>query len=159
MATEQNKANYRRFIQEVWNQGSLSVLDEIASPGLVLHFLPPGTPPGPESMKRHIASTRATFPDVRITVEDLVAAGDKIVARCTMSGTQRGPWLSQLKTVVPPSGKSFSVGVIDIWCCDDSGKWLECWSSFDRLGMLQQLGAIPAAGPSPSEAGAAVLTR
>ncbi len=148
MSTEQNKANYRRFIEEAWNKGNVAVVDELASPGLVVHFLPPGTPPGGESMKRHIQSTRATFPDVRITIEEQFSAGDKIVARCTMTGTQRGPFLSHLKTLMPPTGKRFSVAGIDIWRFDADGKWIECWSSLDRLGMLQQLGAIPAAGPS-----------
>jgi predicted ATPase len=71
-----------------------AAVDEIASPGLVLHFLLPGTPAGPESMKRHIESTRAAFPDVRITIEDQVATEDKVVVRWTMTGTHRGPYAS-----------------------------------------------------------------
>ena len=152
MSTEQNNASFRQIIEEAWNKGNLAILDEFASPGLVVHFLPPGTPPGGESMKRHIASTRAAFPDVSITIEDQFAEGDRTIARYTMSGTQRGPYLSHLKTLLPPSGKRFSVAGIDICRYDDNGKWVECWSSFDRLGMLQQLGAIPASVPSPSEA-------
>ena len=143
MSTEQNKANYRRFIEEAWNKGNLAVVDEIASPDVVIHFLPPGTPPGGESMKQFIASFRAAFPDVRISVKDEVAEGDRAVARWTMTGTHQGPYLNHLKTVVPPTGKRISAEGIDIWCYDGNGKWVECWSSFDRLGMLQQLGAIP----------------
>ncbi len=150
MSTEQNKANYRRFVEEAWNKGNLAVLDVLASPDLVVHFLPTGTPPGGESMKRHVESTRAAFPDIRITIEDQCSAGDKIVARFTMTGTQRGPYLNHLKTLMPPTGKRFSVAGIDIWRFDADGKWVECWSSLDRLGMLQQLGAIPAAAPGPS---------
>ncbi len=150
MSTEQNEANYRRFIEEAYNKGNLAVLDEIASPGLVLHFLPPGTPPGPESMKRVIASSRAAFPDIRITVEDQVAAGDKVVGHWTMTGTHQGPYMNHLGNLMPPTGKRFSAQGIDIWRFDGNGKWVECWSSFDRLGLLQQLGAIPASGSSPS---------
>lgn len=150
MSTEQNNANFCQIIEEAWNKGNLAVLDELASPGLVVHFLPPGTPPGGESMKQHIQLTRAAFPDIRITVEDQFAAGDKIVARCTMTGTQRGSYLNHLKTLMPPTDKRFSVAGIDIWRFDPNGKWAECWSSLDRLGMLQQLGVIPAAAPSPS---------
>ena len=150
MSTQKNKANYRRFIEEAWNKGNLTVVDELASPDVVIHFLPPGTPPGGESMKQHIQLTRAAFPDIRITVEDQFAAGDKIVARCTMTGTQRGPYLNHFKTLMPPTDKRFSVAGIDIWRFDADGKWVECWSSLDRLGMLQQLGVIAAAAPSPS---------
>ena len=150
MSAEQNNANFRQIIEEAWNKGNLAVLDELTSPGLVVHFLPPGTPLGGESMKRHIQLTRAAFPDIRIIVEDQFAAGDKIVARCTMTGTQRGPYLNHLKTLMPPTGKRFSVEGIDIFRYDGDGKSVDCWSTFDRLGMLQQLGALPTAVPSPS---------
>ncbi len=158
MSTQQNTANYRRFIQEGWNKGNLAVVDELASPGLVLQFLPPGTPPGGESIKRHIASMRAAFPDVTLTIEDLFGAGDKIVARWTMTGTHRGDYLNHLKTLMPPTGKRFSAQGIDIWRFDSNGKWVECSSSFDRLGLLLQLGAIPEsqsalAAKQPAQAG------
>jgi predicted ester cyclase len=157
MSTEQNKAKYRQFIEQAWNKGNIDVLDELAAPDLLLHFLPPGTPPGGESMKRFITSLRAAFPDVSITVEDLFAEGDRTIARYTMSGTQRGPFLNQLKTLTPPSDKRFSVAGIDSCRFDANGKWVECWASFDQLGMLQQLGAIPMAGPSPVEASPSAL--
>ncbi len=143
MSTAQNNANYRRFIEEAWNKGNLTVVDELASPDVVIHFLPPGTPPGGDSMKHFIASFRAAFPDVRINIEDEVAEGDRAVARWRMTGTHQGPYLNHLKTVMPPTGKSISAEGIDIWRYDGNGKWVECWSSFDRLGLLQQLGAIP----------------
>jgi steroid delta-isomerase-like uncharacterized protein len=152
MSTEQNKANYVRFIEEAWNKGNIDVLDELAAPRFVLHFMPPGTPPGGESMKRFITSIRTSFPDLWITIEDQFAEGDKTVTRYTMTGTHRGPFLNHLKTLMPPTGKRFSVEGIDIFRYDGDGKCLDCWSTFDRLGMLQQLGAIPTAGPSPVEA-------
>ncbi len=148
MSTEQNKANYRRFIEEVWNKGNLAVIDEIASPDLIAHFLPPGTPPGGESMKQSVASFRAAFPDVRITFEDLIAERDRIAVRCRITGTQRGPFY--LKTIIPPTGRRISVQGIDVWRFDGNGKWVECWGGLDRLALLQQLGAIPETSPSPS---------
>ncbi len=151
MSTEQNIANYRRFIEEAWNKGNVAVINELAAPGLVLRFMPPGTPPGAESIQRHITMMRAAFPDVTITIEDQVAEGNKVVTRWTMAGTHRGPYLNHLKVVMPPTGRKFSAGGIDIWRYDANGKWVECWSSFDRLGMLQQLGALPAAGPNASQ--------
>ncbi len=158
MSTQQNIANYRRFIEEAWNKGHVAVVDELAAPGLVLRFMPPGTPPGGESIKRYITTMREAFPDVTITIEDQVAAGDKLVTRWTMAGTHRGPYLNYLKTVMSPTGKKFSAGGIDIWRYDANGKWVECWSSFDRLGFLQQLGALPAAGPGVSDATASAAS-
>lgn len=150
MSAEQNAANYRRFIDQAYNKGDIAVLDEIASPNLVLRFLPPTTPPGPESMKRHISSTRQSFPDVRVTIEELIAAGDTVVVRWKMTGTHSGPYINHLKNLMAPTGKSFSMQGIDIWHFDENGKWKDCWSAADRLGMLQQLGGLPAAGSSPS---------
>ncbi len=149
MSVDQMEIAYRRFIEEAWNQGNLATVDEIASPDLVLHFLPPGTPRGPEPIKRHIASSRAAFPDISLVIEEVVAEGDTIVVRFTMSGTHRGPYMNHLRTPMPPTGKRFSVQGIDICRFDANGKWTECTSSFDRLGMLQQLGAVPAPGPNP----------
>ncbi len=150
MSTEQNKANYRRFIEEVWNKGSLDVFEEIASPDVVFHS-PPGTPPGWEGMKQVIASFRAAFPDVCLTVEDQIAEKDRTVVRLTITGTHRGPFRSPLKTLLP-TGKTIHIQVIDILRHDANGKLAECWSGFDVFGMLQQLGVIPAADPSDSEA-------
>lgn len=150
MTTEQNKASYRSFIEEAWNKGNLAVIKELASPDLVAHFLPPGTPPGSEGMMKWIASSRSAFPDVRVTVDDLVAEGDRIVARWTMTGTHRGPFPNHVKNLVPGTGRRISGEGIDIWRYDANGKWIECWSNFDRLGMMQQLGVIPTSEPSPS---------
>ncbi len=150
MSTEQNKVNYRRFIEEVWNKGRLDVVEEIASPDVIFHS-PPGTPPGWEGMKQMVASFRAAFPDVCLAVEDQIAEGDRTVTRLTITGTHRGPFRSKLKTLMP-TGKKISVQVIDIFRHDANGKLAECWSGFDVFGMLQQLGVVPAAGPSVSEA-------
>jgi steroid delta-isomerase-like uncharacterized protein len=155
MSTEQNKDNYCRFIEEVWNKGNLDVVEEIASSGVVFHS-PPGTPPGWEGMKQLVASFRAAFPDVRLTIEDQIAERDRTVARLTITGTHRGPFHSHSKTLMP-TGKTISVQVIDMFRHDANGKLAECWSGFDVFGMLQQLGAIPAAEPSASQAIASTL--
>jgi predicted ester cyclase len=149
MSAEQNKANYRRFMEEVWNKGNLTVVDEIASPDLIVHYLPPGTPPGRETLKQSLASLRAAFPDLKITFEDLIAEGDKIAVRCRMTGTHRGPFHS--KTLIPPTGRRISAEGIEIWRFDGNGKWVELRGGFDQLALLQQLGTIPEASPSPSE--------
>lgn len=142
LSTEQNKSNYRRFIEEAWNKGNVDTIDEIVSPDVVLHS-PPGTPPGPDGVKQVIASFRAAFPDVCITIEDQIAERDRTVTRLTITGTHRGPFRIQSKTLMP-TGKAISVQVIDMFRHDVNGKLAECWSGFDVFGMLQQLGAIPA---------------
>ncbi len=149
MSTEQNKVNYRRFIEEVWNKGNLDIVEEIASPDVIFHS-PPGTIPGWESMKQIVASFRAALPDVRLIVEDQIAEKDRTVTRLTITGTHRGPFRSYLKTLMP-TGKTISVQVIDIFRHDANAKLAECWSSFDVFGMLKQLDAIPATDPSTDE--------
>lgn len=143
MSTEKNKANYRRFIEEVWNKGNFDVLEEIASPDVVFHS-PAGTPPGWERMKQVITSFRAAFPDACLTVEDQIAESDRTVTRLTITGTHRGPFHSHGRTLMS-TGKSIHIQVIDIFRHDASGKLAECWSGFDVFGMMQQLDAIPAA--------------
>ncbi len=149
MSTEQNKANYHQFIEEGWNKGNFAVIEQVMSPDLVLHS-PPGLLPGWESMKQLIGQFRAAFPDVCLTVEDQIAERDRTVTRLTITGTHRGPFRSHLKTIMP-TGKKIRVQVIDIFRHDADGKLAECWSGFDVFGMLQQLGAIPAADPSVNE--------
>ena len=143
MSVEQNKAFYRRFVEDAWNKGDLDVIDEIASPNVIFHS-PPGTPPGWEGAKQIISSFRTAFPDVCITVEDQIAENDRTVTRLMITGTHRGPFHSPGKTLMP-TGKRISVQVIDIFRHDVNGKLAECWSGFDVFGMLRQLGAIPAA--------------
>lgn len=147
MSAEQNKANYRRFMEEVWNRNNLAVVDEIASPDLVVHYLPPGTPPGGETIKQSLASLRAAFPDLEITFENLIAEGDKVAVHCKMTGTHRGPFHS--KTLIPATGRRVSVEGVEMWRFNDEGKWVELTGGFDQLALLQQLGVIPEPDPSP----------
>jgi predicted ester cyclase len=79
------------------------------------------------------------FPDVQATHEDIIAQGDKVVIRWTLSGTQSGPWMG-----IPPTGRSFRISGIDIFCVVE-GKLAEMWQEGDTIGFLQQLGVIPAA--------------
>ena len=76
--TERNKAIYRRFLDEVFNQGRLDVADAMLPPSYVLHDAPPGTPTGPEAVKQVVKMFRSAFPDLKITVEDMVAEGDRV---------------------------------------------------------------------------------
>lgn len=150
MSTEQNESSLRQLVEEAWNKGNLSIVDEITAPDVVLHFLPPDMPTGAESLRRMIVLIRTAFPDLHITIEDQVAEGDRVAVRLIMTGTHLGPFYNNSKVPTPPTGKRFRMEGMDIWRFDDNGKWVECWSTYDRLAQLQQLGALPVAAPSAS---------
>ena len=139
MSTEQNKAVVRRLVEEVFNQGNMSAMDELIAPDFVEHEeLPPEIPPGREAPAIMFAMLRSAFPDFKATIDDLVAEGDKVVLRQTWTGTHQGEFMG-----VPPTGRSVSIGVIDILRLAE-GKMVEHWGIMDSMAMMQQLGAIPA---------------
>jgi steroid delta-isomerase-like uncharacterized protein len=141
MSTEQNKALARQMIEEVFNRGNVSRADEFMAPDFVeREELPPGLPPGREGVKQLTAAMRNAFPDFKATIDDIVAEGDKVVLRQTWSGTHKGEFMG-----VPPTGKHVSFQVIDI-IRFAGGKCVEHWGQMDRMGLMQQLGAIPAPG-------------
>jgi predicted ester cyclase len=142
MSTEDNKAVVRRFYEEVMNQKKTAVLDEVFDLNVVDHFAPPGTPGGLEGARQTLGMFLSAFPDLHFTVEDLIAEGDKVVARATLSGTQQGTFMG-----IPPTGKHVAIGGIDINRFV-GGKSVEHWVEMDTLGMMQQLGVIPPPGPT-----------
>jgi predicted ester cyclase len=138
MSTEENKTLIRRFYEEVFNKRNLAALDDFYAPEHVDHTLPPGLPVGPEGTKLAIATMLEGFPDLHITLEDMIAEGDKVVIRFTTHGTQQGTLGG-----ISPTGKQVAVSTIEIARIAD-GKIVEDWGLDDRLGMLQQLGLVPA---------------
>ncbi len=137
MGTESNKAVVLRVFDEIFNQGDVSVVEEIFSADYVDHSAPPGFPPGLGSLKQSVMLFRRAFPDLHIQIEDLIAEGDKVVARLTYQGTHLGDFMG-----IPPSGKKLSESGIAIDALKD-GKIVEHWVVRDDLGLLQQLGVIP----------------
>jgi len=140
MSTEDNKALIRRFYEEVFNKKNLAAIDDFFAPDHVDHTLPPGLPVGPEGTKQAIAMTLTAFPDLHLTIEDMIAEGDKVVTWFTTHGTQRGALGD-----IPPTGKQVTVSTIEITRIA-GGKIVEDSGLDDRLGMLQQLGLVPAMG-------------
>jgi predicted ester cyclase len=141
MSTQQNKNLFRRVMEEVFNQGNTSLVDELIAPDFVEHEeLPPGTPAGPEGVKQLSTALRSAFPDFRATIDDIIAEGDKVVTRSTWSGTHKGEFMG-----IAPTGKSVSFGVIDIVRIA-GGKFVEHWGQMDNVGLMQQLGVTPAPG-------------
>jgi len=144
MSTEQNKALVRKLVEEVINQGNISMIDEFLIPDFVEHEeLPPGIPPGREAPKTLFTMLRSAFPDLKATIEHLIAEGDEVVLHMTWTGTQKGDFMG-----IPPTGKRISINVIDILGIAE-GKFVEHWGVMDSMAMMQQLGVVPA----PDQAG------
>jgi hypothetical protein len=143
MAAGAHEALVRRWIDEAWNRGNLAVLDEIIAPGFVRHA--PGERRewrGPAGLGQFITLFRTGLPDLRITVDDVVTEGEKVAYRGTGRGTHRGELLG-----VPPTGRAVAV-TYTVIARVAGGQFQEDWLDFDALGLLQQLGAVPAPGPA-----------
>ncbi len=140
MSTEDNKAAVRRFYEEVINKKNLAAIDEFIDPHGIDHALPPGMPGGIEGSKQFIGMYLTAFPDLHFTVEDMIAEGDRVVSRLTTRGTHKGALMG-----IPPTGKQVTITGIDINRIV-GGKSVEHWLEMDTMGMMQQLGVIPAPG-------------
>jgi steroid delta-isomerase-like uncharacterized protein len=142
MTTELNKAIARRWSDELWSEGKLAVADEIVAPGYVRHD--PGDPfpaRGPEDVKRIVAMVRKTLPDFEIEVEAMVAEGDVVVSRYTVTGTDVRGYMG-----MPPTGRTVRTTAIQMFRFAD-GKIVESWAARDDLGTLRQLGHLPPLTP------------
>jgi ketosteroid isomerase-like protein len=123
---------FRMIIQRGFNEGDLSVANEICSPTLIEHeYLAKSHLPGPAILKDQIQAARAANPDLALSIEDIIEGGDKVWARLRATGTD------------PRTGKRVSFDVIDI-CRFEAGKLVEHWGVPDRFALLHQIGALPA---------------
>ncbi len=138
MSTEDNKALMRRYFEEVFNQKKLAALGEFITPNHVDHTLPPSLPTTPEGSKQALGMYLTAFPDLHVSIEDIIAEGDKVVIRFTSRGTQTRAFAG-----IPPTGRHVMVSSILVARITD-GKIAEQWGLDDQMGMLQQLGVIPA---------------
>lgn len=141
MSAEQNKALVRRY-QDSLNANNLDALDGVLAPSLISHNLLPGVPSGLQGAKMVHQGLLVAFPDQRTDIDDLIAEGDKVVMRFTVSGTHKGPLMG-----IPATGKSYSVPGMSVFRIAD-GKIAEHWGVFDQMAVMQQLGLMPA--PSQS---------
>ena len=141
MSAEQNKAAFRRMVDEVFNRGNFALIDEGVAPDFIeREELPPGFPPGREGIMLLTQMLRSAFPDFKATIDDMLADGDRVATRMTWTGTHQGEFMG-----IPPTGKRISIQVIDFVRFAD-GRFAEHWGLMDNMGMMQQLGAIPAPG-------------
>ena len=135
MTLDENKALVRRFIREVFGQGSLDAVDELLADDFVPHTWP-GTNDR-EGLKRTMERVAQGLADATFTIEDMIAEDDRVVVRVTASATQTGEFMG-----MPPSGKRYTIEEIHVFRVRD-GRIVEHWHQFDQLGMMRQLGATP----------------
>ena len=139
---EDNTAIVRRIVNEMINGRNLALADTLFAPGYVYHGSGGLELRGPEGFKQLLNVYVTAFPDINLTIDDLVAGGDTVTTlRWTGRGTHKGDLAG-----IAPTGRTATVTGI-IVSRFSGGKIIEDWESFDELGMLRQLGvtAIPAA--------------
>lgn len=135
VSTEQNKPLVRRLIEEGFNKGNERVIDELVAPNFATREESMRAV-GLAGFKEMVAAFRTAFPDARMTIEDVIAEGDKVITWAYFTGTHRGPLEG-----IPPTGKRVKVKDVDLFRIEQ-GKVVERSTTFDRLGMLKQLGVI-----------------
>jgi predicted ester cyclase/quinol monooxygenase YgiN len=147
LSAEANKAIVRR-IEEAWNANDLAALDDLFAPDFVAHNAVPGLPPGLDGAKMAHQASMASFPDRRTAIEEVIGAGDTVVVRMRMTGTNQGglAWAG-----VPPNGNKVDVTWTSMYRLA-GGKVVEHRAEMDIMGLMQQLGAIPSPGQAPAAA-------
>ena len=139
MALEENKTIVRRY-QDIYNSNKLDNLLEVVSEDLLTPKIMPGIPSGIEGAKVAHQIMLAGFPDYQTVIDDLIAEGDKVAARITMSGTNTGSFMG-----IPPTGKFISFTGMYV-ARISNGKIVEHWGEEDAVSLLTQLGVLPKMG-------------
>jgi predicted ester cyclase len=145
MSREQNLKVFRAVFEEGFSKGNVAVLDDLFSPDAREHQF--GMPATVEGLKASITSLRSAFPDLTLSLEDVVAEGDKVWGRATARGTHRNLFMG-----IAPTNRQVAIQVFDV-CRFENGQIVEHWGVPDRFALLAQLGALPrppqAGGESP----------
>lgn len=137
--SEQNKTLTRRFYDEVFDKKNLDAIDELCAPGFVDHNAMPGQGPGVAGLKDMFREYFQAFPDMRLTVHEMVAEGDIVVTRFTGQGTHKGTLMGSA-----PTGKKVSFSGLDMIRIKD-GKATEVWHEGNDAVVFAQLGIRPPA--------------
>jgi steroid delta-isomerase-like uncharacterized protein len=132
-----------RRLYDFINAGDIDGFGRQLADNFVEHNEVPGIPPTKEGVVMYFQALIAAFPDFQMDVEDVIAGGDKAVARVRITGTHQGEFMG-----IPATGKSASAKLIDITRFGDDGLAREHWGVMDQLALLQQLGVIPAEPPA-----------
>jgi steroid delta-isomerase-like uncharacterized protein len=140
--SDENKKIARRLTEEGWNKGRMEVIDELMSTGCRFHDpVFPSLASGADNFKEHIRMCRNGFPDLKFTIEDMIAERNEVVLHWKAQGTHRGPFLG-----MPATEKSASVSGTTI-CRIEKGKIVEQWVDWNLLTLMEQLGLSTASQP------------
>ena len=138
--SEANKAIVRRWFEEVWNQGREVTIDELFAVNGIGYGLGDTEAPiqGPAGIKPFVRNLRGALPDIHMKIEDIMAENDRVTVRITAEGTHKGGNLG-----VAPTGRRIRIeGIVVLRIAN--GQIVEGWNSWDQLGLLRQIGALPA---------------
>jgi steroid delta-isomerase-like uncharacterized protein len=138
-----NHEDTMKRLYELINAGDIDGFGDHVADEFIEHEETPGFEPSKEGVKQMFHMYRAAFPDLRMEAEDVLVDGDKVVVRARATGTHQGEFMG-----MPATGKSVDIQLIDIIRFGDDGLAHEHWGILDALGMMQQLGAIPAPAPA-----------
>jgi len=144
MDTEGNKRLAREFVERAFNKGDLNAIDEHLAADGVDHQEPPGTDYRAH-MREVVTRLRTAFPDLHFEIHEMLAEGEIVAFRSTMTGTQRGPLNVGPGRSLPPTNRPISVPHLHMIRMVD-GQSRELWHQWDIPGMMRQLGAVPEAG-------------
>jgi steroid delta-isomerase-like uncharacterized protein len=136
---EENAATTREFIQRVLNEGDMPFAEKILSDAFVEHNPMPGDTGDKAGAIKMFTMMREMTPDMHIEIDDVIASGNKVAVRSTMAGTD----VNGMPGISPPTGKTFSMGAIDVFTYDDQGMNTEHYGVYDIAGMMNQLGLTP----------------
>ena len=138
-----DNAKTMRSAYERINAGNLSGFADLLADNFVEHEEVPGIPPTKGGVLEYFRMLTSAFPDMQMTVDDIIASGDKAVARVTVAATHEGAFMG-----VPPTNKRVQMKLIDIMQFDASGLVCAHWGIADMMSLMQQLGAVPAGPPA-----------
>ena len=137
--SEENKQLVRRWFEEVWNNGRVDAIDEMFDANGIAHGLSddPSNPiKGPNNFKPFHTLFREAFPNMMIVIEDMVAEGDKVAARCSVRAKHEGEFLGRVATGSPVEFSGITIVRID------KGKIVEAWNNFDFMRLHRQVGLV-----------------
>jgi len=152
--THNPQVDPRNWAEEICNKRNLSMIDDIYDDEFVDRTAPPGLPSGREGYKAYVAFLVTSYPDLRVTVDDLITDGDKIVMRWTIRGTHSG---QAMRTT--PTNQRVEYSGVSIYRLGSNGKVAELWAYADGFSVMSQLGVQPqreAVIPSKDEISEAV---
>jgi steroid delta-isomerase-like uncharacterized protein len=135
--SEDNKAIVRRYYAEVLTKGNVAAIDDLVAATYVGHDPAAPDAQGTAGLKQRVSRLRTAFPDLQVTVEDMVAEGDKVATRFTLQGTHKGEFRG-----IAPTGRQVTWTATSIIRLEN-GKFAEGWANADDLGRMRQLGALP----------------